>query len=46
MHILGNPFKNPKSNTLEPERPHYDRPASCFVAQQYSSSSIVLLPFQ
>jgi len=37
---------NPKSNTLEPERPHYDRPAACVVAQQYSSSSIGSLPLQ
>jgi len=31
---------------LEPERPHYDRPAVCVIAQQYSSSSIVSVTSQ
>ena len=26
---------NPKSNTLEPDRPQHDRPAACVIAQQY-----------
>ena len=34
---------NPKSKTLEPDRPQHDRPAACVIAQQYSSVTLVLL---
>jgi hypothetical protein len=36
---------NPNSNTLEHERPQHDLPAAYAIAQQYSSSIFVLLPF-
>ena len=37
---------NPNSNTLEPDRPRYDQPAACVIAQQYSSASFFSLRFQ
>ena len=32
---------NPKSNTLEPDRPQHEHPAVCVIAQQYSSATFV-----
>ena len=34
---------NPKSNTLENDRPKYDNTAACVITQQYSSSTFVSL---
>jgi hypothetical protein len=34
---------NPKSNTLQRDRPQHDRPAACVIAQQYSSATIIVL---
>jgi len=37
--------RNPNSNTLEPDRPRHDLPASRVIAQQYSYSTLVSLRF-
>jgi len=29
------------TNEQEPDQPQYDRPADCFIAQQYSSATLV-----
>jgi len=36
---------NPNSNIAAPDRPQYDRPAACVIAQQYSSATFVSLRF-
>jgi hypothetical protein len=36
---------NPKSSTLEPDRPQRARPAACVIAQQYSSGTFLWLQF-
>jgi hypothetical protein len=36
----------PKSSTLQPDRPQYDRSASCVIARQYSSSNLASLSLQ
>jgi hypothetical protein len=36
---------NANSNTPEPDRPQHDRPATCVIAQQYSSTTFVSLRF-
>jgi hypothetical protein len=37
---------NPNSNIIEPDGPPNNRPASCVIAQQYSSSTFLSLRFQ
>jgi hypothetical protein len=37
---------NPNSNPMEHDRPKYDNPAACVIAQQYSSSTCVSLHLQ
>ena len=34
---------HPNSNTLEPDRPQHDSPATCVIAQQYSPANLVSL---
>ena len=34
---------NPNSITLEPDRPHHDRPAACVIAHQYSPATVISL---
>jgi hypothetical protein len=33
------------SNTLEPDRPQRDRPATCVIAQHYSSGTYITLRY-
>ena len=37
---------NPNCNILETDRPQHDRPATCVIAQQYSSAAVIPLHFQ
>ena len=37
---------NPNYRTLDPDRPQHDRPATCAMAQQYSSATLVSLRSQ
>jgi len=44
MHVCRRQsISNPKSNALQRDRPHHDRPATCVVAQQYSSATTIVL---
>jgi hypothetical protein len=45
LHLYMQSIWNPNSNTLEPDRPQYDGPAVCVIAQQYFSTTFVSLCF-
>ena len=40
-HTQGSLTEIPNSDTMEPDRSQYDRPATCVIAQQYFSATFV-----